>query len=245
MFTYDKYRDFLSLIKKTSETYLFMDFDWNSNGLILRHDIDLSIDYCFKLVKAEKEVGVLSTNFILMTSPFYNPLAAENASMLQEMSEWGFEIGLHFDPTCYPDVSSDELQKYAEEEAAGLSRIVGKDVKSISLHCPSVHGQFPMFDGFINAYDPEFFSNENYISDSCMSFRGKNPVEWLNLSQTKAVQMLLHPLHYQSESANYVPVFEGYINQQISTINTHFSANFSYRKDIGELPNYSVAHLQS
>ncbi len=108
----------------------------------------------------------------------------------------GFEIGLHFDPTLYPKESVEGLKEKAIFEASIVEFVTGKKVKSISLHNPSIHGQYPMFGGFRNAYAPEYFQPENYMSDSRMSFRDKNPYEFIKKAATNKLQILLHPIHY-------------------------------------------------
>ena len=44
----------------------------NQNTLLLRHDIDFSIDYAYQLAQAEIELKVNSTFFFLLTSNMYN-----------------------------------------------------------------------------------------------------------------------------------------------------------------------------
>ncbi|MBI9112705.1 hypothetical protein [Maridesulfovibrio ferrireducens] len=240
MFTHSDYINFLNTISKTTKTHLFKNFTWNVPGLILRHDVDISIDYCLRLVEKEYDLGIVSTNFIMVTSPLYNPLALNNTRSLQKIVELGSEVALHFDPTCYPGASNEELLACVVKEAAVLENIIDQKICSISLHCPSIHGQFPVFKNYINAYDPSFFSDENYISDSCMSFRGKDPLEWLHLSKTKPVQMLLHPLHYQTESPNYQSIFENFINQRNVVLNDLFTLSPAFVRDIGKFPLFNI-----
>ena len=240
MFTQNEYISFLELINKTTDTFLFSDFDWESPGLILRHDVDISIDNCLNLVRLEKNAGVVSTCFIMVTSDLYNPLSQSSTKAIREISGSGFEVGLHFDPTCYPEASIEKLQHLAKLEATLLESITQKKVTSISLHCPSVHGMFPKFDDFVNAYDPQLFSNENYLSDSCKSFRGKDPYKWLEMAKTRPIQMLFHPLHYQHEKSGYDIIFETIINKHISNFNKQFSLNPTFKKELGELPSYKI-----
>lgn len=108
------------------------------------------------------------------------------------MIEMGHEIGLHFDPTLY----TDNLESAVKKEADILSFAIQAKVRSISLHNKSVHGQYPMFKDFVNAYDPKLFSDKTYISDSRFDFRGKDPFEFINNIDSGTVQVLLHPLHY-------------------------------------------------
>lgn len=239
MFSIESY---WQLMQKAGDlpTHLFRDFDWSSPGLVLRHDVDLSVDFCFRLIEVEKGLDVLSTSFFMVTSDYYNPSSVHNARQLKQISEWGYEVGLHFDPTCYPDSSPEEMVKHVDHEAGILEDIIGRKVDSVSLHCPSVHGTFPLFEGYVNAYDKAFFSDENYISDSCKSFRGKDPHGWLKLAEKRPIQMLLHPLHFQDDSGRYSVIFQEYINNHIDRVNEQFSQNPAFVSEVGTLKPYSL-----
>ena len=58
--------------------------------------------------------------------------------MLLEMANSGFEIGLHFDPTVYDNIPSNEFKIKVDMEANILEFITNQKVKSISLHNPSI-----------------------------------------------------------------------------------------------------------
>lgn len=56
-----------------------------------------------RLAKVERESDICSTCYILTTCPTYNVPDPANRNLLRELNDWGFEIGLHFDPTLYED----------------------------------------------------------------------------------------------------------------------------------------------
>lgn len=197
-FTYKNLKEFLCYIKTISKVTSLTNWD-GSNAIILRHDVDFDIKAAYNLSLIENECGVESTFFIMTTCHFYNPLSSANREMISKMANNGFEIGLHFDPIIYDDISVNELKSKVDMEAKILESIVNQEVKSISLHNPSVNGQFPLFEGYKNAYHKDIFSDNAYMSDSCMNFRGKNPFEFVKKSKKQPIQILLHPTHYTPE----------------------------------------------
>jgi peptidoglycan/xylan/chitin deacetylase (PgdA/CDA1 family) len=189
--------------------------------------VDFDIKPAYDLAMIENEFNVSSTFFIMTTSFTYNPMHSCNRKMLKEMSDLGFEIGLHFDPWVYGDMNDEELFNKLNMEAEILSSITGKKVKSLSLHNPSMHGEYPLFKEYKNAYDPRIFSPEKYISDSIMVFR-HDIYEFLKKSKDSTIQVLLHPLHYSENEKIYPEIFCDFIHRFINDIDTQFRPNSTY-----------------
>lgn len=231
-FTYKNLKEFLCYMKTISKVTSLANWD-GSNAIILRHDVDLDVRAAYNLSLIEKECDVESTFFIMTTCYFYNPLFLENRKKLSEMANNGFEIGLHFDPTVYGDISMNELKRKVDMEVKILESIVNREVKSISLHNPFIHGQYPIFKGYRNAYHKDIFYDEVYLSDSCMNFRGKNPFEFIKKSKKQPIQILLHPIHYTEEGNNYIAIFCNYILEMTEYIDMNLRVNSTYSSLIG------------
>ena len=174
----------------------------------------------------EFEMGIKSTFFILTSSPSYNILEKKNKNYLREIIKMGHEVGLHFDPRLYKE----NLKEAVKKEIEILSFVTNEKIYSISLHSPSVHGQYPLFEGLINTYDPQFFSDNNYISDSCFSFRNKNPFLFLNNINNSMIQILLHPMHFSNTKEDYIEIFDKGFKRYQHNIHTNFFENPIYQK---------------
>jgi hypothetical protein len=233
LFRYEELKEFLQYMKRISKVTSLANWD-GSNAIILRHDVDLDVRAAYILSLIEKECGVVSTFFIMATCHTYNPLSLANRKMLSKMANNGFEIGLHFDPTIYGNISVNELKSKVDMEAKILESIVNQEVKSISLHNPSVNGQFPLFEGYKNAYHKDIFSDNAYMSDSCMNFRGKNPFEFVKKSKKQPIQILLHPTHYTENGGNYLDIFASFILNLTESIDKNFKVNSTYLSLIGD-----------
>ncbi len=208
--------------------------NWNSdsNCIILRHDVDLHVKPAFDLACLEKECGIESSFLFLVNADGYNPLSKINRTMIKQIADWGFDVGLHFDPTMYPTFDVNSLKKHVDFESQIISDITQKEVKSISLHNPSIYNQYPIFDGYVNAYSNTLFSNENYISDSCMSFRGKDIFTFFDKQIDKPFQLLLHPLHFSETGGDYNSIFTYFARTFLSYIENDFRGNVTYNEQV-------------
>lgn len=188
-----KYRNLELYLAYIRDNYHVMKFSaWKGeNGILLRHDIDFSVESAFRLALIETACGVRSTFFVMMSTYMYNPLAEENRNMLRKMVHFDFEIGLHFDPTIYND-----LESAVEAEVSALEFISGKKVASISLHDSGNCEKYPQFSGYINAHNSFIFSDDVYISDSLRDFRGKDPYKFVKKANAAVIQVAFHPYYY-------------------------------------------------
>jgi hypothetical protein len=228
IFRHDQLRLYFRHLRSLGATRRFRDWS-NEKVFLVRHDIDFDLDLAAELANIEHEEGVVSTFFILMTSDCYNPASGKNRAVLKRLINLGHEVGLHFDPTLYRG----NLDAHVKKEAAWLEELCGEKVTSISLHNPSIHGQYPLFADYVNAYDPAFFSDSNYISDSTMNFRGKDPLAFAENIQHSMVQILLHPMHYSAQGEKYDLIVCKSFLKKITEIHTEFLANKTYKSDVG------------
>ena len=63
--------------------------------LILRHDIDLSLDAALRLAELEAAAGARATYFLMTESVFYNLASDEGERTLERLRELGHRVGLH------------------------------------------------------------------------------------------------------------------------------------------------------
>jgi hypothetical protein len=233
-FTYADYEKFIRFAKDVAPICSLADWD-HSVAIILRHDVDFDLRSAYKLAQIEKKLGVLSSFFIMTTNYYYNPLYPTNSDLLRCMSDDGFEIGLHFDPSIYGDITSERLETKMKFECSILQSIVGHPIKSISLHNPSLNGQYPIFDGYNNAYSKEIFSDDKYMSDSCMDFRGKNPYAFVTKAKDVPLQIVFHPMHWSENGQDYIGFFAKYLADFIDCIDNTFRVNRTYKRSIGSV----------
>ena len=101
-FTYNSYVTMLSALGKNG--YVFTNYhtcDIYKRCVILRHDIDTSLEKAVELAKLEAQQGVRSTYFVLLSSGFYNVMSKGTREKIKEIQNMGHDIGLHFDELNY------------------------------------------------------------------------------------------------------------------------------------------------
>lgn len=231
-FTYSDLKNFLLHCKSLGDVIPFCEYSIGSKAIILRHDVDFNVDCAYSVAKIEEECGLRSTFLFMTTSHTYNILSACNRKKIKEMSDLGFEIGLHFDPTIYQEENVDVLEGFAKKEALIISDVTGVKVKSVSVHYPSIHGRYPMFKSFINAYDPMFFDDSKYISDSRFLFCEKDLYKFVEKVKESIVQVLLHPMHYSEKRKTYPEVIKDYILRETFRIDKEMQLNSTYNEQI-------------
>lgn len=190
-------RTYLKLIKNLRLSYNIIPFceiprasaENQISYLILRHDVDTSIPQALEMARIEKNIGLRSTYFILVSSNHYNVLEGENALMIKQISNLGHEIGLHYDVSQYRYYIHEPLQA-ARMEIQVLESILGKKIKSISSHAPSGPDSFIQIDGYINADDRKL--RDSYVHDSRRIWTIRSLSKLLDTHPPK-VQLLIHP----------------------------------------------------
>lgn len=230
-FTYDWYKAFLLHAKTQAPLTTFSACD-GPPCILLRHDVDLDLLPALRLAEVEAEQLVRATYFIMVSCDFYSPLSSQGRTLLRELTGLGHEVGLHFDPTVYGELDGPDLRRAVDREAQVLSDACGQGVSSVSLHCPSIHGRFPIFEGYANAYAPELFSNDRYVSDSCMNFRGKDPMKWACKGKSQIIQFLFHPLHYSEIEAKYGNILTSKAVRDIEFLDSYYRINPCYADEM-------------
>ena len=73
--------------------------------MILRHDVDLSLDAALRMAELEAEAGAAATYFLMTGSVFYNLGSPEGERALGRLRELGHRVGLH---AVYPRLELDD-----------------------------------------------------------------------------------------------------------------------------------------
>lgn len=196
-------------IKKAMENYEFLsyeDFVLRKQGLVWRHDIDMSLHRAIKLAQIEAGLGLKATYFIHMQSEFYSILEKECNEILNQIVELGHDLAIHFDPNFYGNEkirSSNDLSDYLLFEKGLLKKLTGYEAKVFSFHNPDIGEWLKFTDdtygGLINTYSTFFKENVAYCSDSNGYWRFKRLYDFLNQGHRR-IQVLTHPVWWTPEA---------------------------------------------
>ena len=206
-FTHASYLDLLGYIKELGYPIgPFRTFPGSGPYVILRHDIDFSVPKAKEMAELDCEIGVTSTFFVLLTSPYYNALSESNLQTMKEMMEMGHEIGLHYDGTGFENLELSDQHRRIAALIDCLSNNLGVKITAISQHKPAKATIKLEFPEYIDAYSQPFFKEIAYLSDSRMRF-GVEDVYGFFKNNPRS-QLLIHPILWHSERKTVREVFE-------------------------------------
>ena len=156
--------------------YRFANFEDvpTEGSVILRHDVDLSLDAALQMAQLEHDAGATATYFLMTQSVFYNLGSTEGLTAVARLRELGHRVGLH---AVYPDAPADE-----------------RFDPVVAWHNPDPeYMRAPLSDGRINVMQEPWFNPETYRSDSNQHWRSGCPHDELRAEAFPWLQLLTHP----------------------------------------------------
>jgi hypothetical protein len=172
-FTLDHYRELLDAAR--AGRYRFATFDQPParGDLVLRHDVDLSLDAALRMAELEASAGATATYFLMTESVFYNLASAEGAAAVTRLRELGHRVGLH---AVYPNAVLDD-----------------RFDPVVAWHNPDPEYMTAPVDGAVNVMQEGWFDPPTYRSDSNQRWRFGCPHEELRARAFPWLQLLTHP----------------------------------------------------
>lgn len=199
-FTFDRYVDVLTCLLDAGLEPRRYDDPIHEDTLLLRHDVDWSPRKALRIAELEADNGVRSTFFFLLTSPFYNPFNQQVREIINNVTEMGHDVGVHFSTHQYWTTAppAEELTTRVEREIETLRAITDTTIDVVSFHNPPEWIIRERFDGFHNTYEPRFFDDIAYRADSNQRWREQPPFEG---GIPAPLQILTHPVLWGERDA--------------------------------------------
>lgn len=167
------YRELIEAARKGGYRFAFFDEAPRAGELLLRHDVDLSLEAALAMAELEGELGAPATYFLMTRSEFYNLDAPSGREAIERLRRLGHRVGLH---AVYPDAERDP-----------------RFDPVLAWHNPDEEYMPAPVEGFVNAMQPGFFDPEHYRSDSNQRWRHGCPHEQLARGGFEWLQLLVHP----------------------------------------------------
>lgn len=211
--------------------YEFVNYETvksNCKHVINRHDIDFSIDYALQISKIEKKLEIKSIYFLLIRSEFYNIFSKKSIDLIAEILENGHDIGLHFDMSLYGnDISN--IDDYVANECQILTNLTGKEVNVVSFHRPidTLLGMSDNVGGKIHTYQPRFFDDIGYCSDSRGEWKYGNPFQHDSFSNSLAIQLLTHPIWWLLNQGSPKNKLDFFLTERFNFLKQEIRSNSS------------------
>jgi len=195
------------LLKASAQGYHFQTFSGylqepRKKAILLRHDVDYSLEYALRMASLEYELGVRSTYFVRIHSTRYNLFDRFNYRRLKRLLRWGFEIGVHQE-VCNFAQNGDDATKLLSREKLVIESILGENVYGVATHLPRLNN-LPMTDeliemtGFKYRPDDEIFNRDAiFVSDSQNYWKKYTLDEVLGVSDKLLAN--IHPVWWVGE----------------------------------------------
>jgi hypothetical protein len=172
-FTLDHYRELLRAARDGGYRWAFFDREPEDGDLLLRHDVDLSLDAALRMAELEAEEGAAATYFLMTESVFYNLASSEGRTTLERLRELGHRVGLH---AIWPNAPRDE-----------------RFDPVVAWHNPDPDYMSAPVEGAVNVMAEPWFAPETYRSDSNQRWRHGCPHGELAARSFAWLQLLTHP----------------------------------------------------
>lgn len=249
MFSFEDYRKIISIIKDTGLQASYKEALGRDKFIIMRHDVEYSVDRAYALSRVERSMDFTSTYFFQWTNNSYNILSRRNTDMIKDMHERGHNIGLHFALNGATDMEF--IRKQIVKEMHILSEMFGFEIDTFSIHRPSkdVLRENIKLPGIINAYQDDFFTfAENvsedtpvavkYMSDANHIWRYGYPSE-ANITGYDKVQILTHPFAWTKKGYDN---FDNYKTLILEKQMEMIESVDNECKDFGEYRDWFMEH---
>lgn len=245
MFSFDDYREIIRIIKSTGRQTGYKEALKRESFILMRHDVEYSVERAYALSKVEQSMDFTSTYFFQWTNNSYNILSRRNMDIIKDMHERGHCIGLHFALNGMTDMEL--IRRQIVKEIHILQEMFGFEIDTFSIHRPSkdVLRENIKLPGIINAYQDEFFTfaeNVNtqtplkvkYLSDANHIWRYGYPNEE-NITGYDKVQILTHPFAWSRKGYdnrdNYAVLVQEKYRELIESIDNECKDFCEYRQD--------------
>lgn len=228
-FSYDAYTELIELLKEKG--YLFGDyttFDEGGKTVILRHDVDSSVEKAYCMAKLEKKIGVYSTFFFLLSGDVYNLFSKQSRRYVEDILMMNHRVGLHFDETVYPIGKKEDFLNLVEQEAYVIESCFGLKRIPVSFHRPSqwiLEKDLDLGERQ-NTYSRLFFENFKYVSDSRMYWR-EDVFDLIKSGKHPRIQLLTHPFWYSEKEVSMRELLQNFI--QSAAIERYDALNGNFR----------------
>jgi hypothetical protein len=191
-FSLDHYADLIRAAEQGGYRFAFFDRTPRDGDLLLRHDVDLSLEAAVELGKLEHELGAQATYFLMTESVFYNLDSAVGRAAVAALRDMGHRVALH---AVYPRAELDERFEPV-----------------VAWHNPDPEYMKAPIDGVVNVMQAGFFDPERYRSDSNQHWRSGCPHEALAAGAIPWLQLLTHPEIWVYEGATMRESMESFLD---------------------------------
>jgi hypothetical protein len=172
-FSLEHYGELLEVAKGAGYRFASFEQPPAPGDVLLRHDVDLSLDAALRMAELETQAEASATYFLMTQSVFYNLASPEGTRAINRLRELGHRVGLH---AVWPGAAMDD-----------------RFDPFVAWHNPDPDYMSQPVDGLVNVMQPPWFDPAHYRSDSNQHWRQGCPHEQLAGAEFAWLQLLTHP----------------------------------------------------
>ena len=197
--------------------------------ILLRHDVDHSLDAAAEMAERERRLGVRASYYLLLHGD-YDLLTREGTASLQAIRVAGHEIGLHYDVALY-DEHELSLSEGIERDLALLQAIAGVPVCSFSPHNPTTtrlidHAEY---SGFEDVHMEGRKWGFRYLSDSCQAWR--EGCLCGHIAEHSRLHVLIHPLWWRQRHTNLFEILRLQQDEEQRRVETRYARSTDHYRE--------------
>jgi hypothetical protein len=172
-FDLDHYHELLDAARAGGYRFASFDREPQAGDLLVRHDVDLSLDAALRVAEIEADAGASATYFLMTRSVFYNLASPEGERARERLQTLGHRVGLH---ALHPHLDLDD-----------------RFDPVVAWHNPDPDFMREPIDGVVNVMQAPWFDPDHYRSDSNQHWRSGCPHDELAARRFEWLQLLTHP----------------------------------------------------
>jgi hypothetical protein len=202
----------------------------------LRHDLDICLKRAYKVLEIEKLIGVESTFFFMVNSPFYNLSEFRNLPVIKSFINQSAKIGLHANI-----LGIEKFEEELKQQRMILNTHFNAEINQISFHHPTKETmELNLTELRLhNMYNFCKKPGIEYFSDSNMN------LNFINLYQTLRkrtnIQLLLHPVWWVESLKDPSDLWDILIGEASSKLRTYIKN--TERTYVDNKPNSSKTSI--
>ncbi len=210
-FSYLHYIETLTEIKKNHNFTNFRNS--SSNDIILRHDVDSSLELALKIAKIENDLSISSTFFILFHSELYNPFSPSSSKIISQILRLGHDIGVHYNESLISQIKK-KPSDVIKNEIEALEEHFETSISVISAHDPSISKklEIDLPNGVVDAYSEKYTVQRKYLSDSVQHWR--EGCFCKHYKNTDSMQVLTHPIWWTKDNKGWEEIMKSFMVEE-------------------------------
>lgn len=203
-FTLDNYKRLIEIAKEKGFNFISYtdEFVLERKDILWRHDVEFEPDIALEMAEIENCLGVKSTYFFQIHSPFYNLFDPHYTEVFNKIKGLGHYVGLHFDSHYYKIDEEAKLNEFITIDKEYLEKVLDTKIDTFSFHNTTPFTQSCLeykYAGLINVYSSYFKTRFSYCGDSLGYWRFDRLEDVLNDSNIQHLQVLIHDANWSKE----------------------------------------------